>query len=171
MYFQQYGPVRFWVCFGFVLSAGAILKDFSALFLGLFGFVFSSRFFVFNNLSGSFFKITSFSVPFVPKSQQTSLSGQPPTCATGLRNQAAALAWLPWPNDESSAPRTVRSCHLHKPSILGQRCQANSRDWRRCLPCGGCALAKREALAGAYPNLHPGSRPHAFRPCRGSGEF
>jgi hypothetical protein len=73
MYFQQYGPVRFWVCFGFVLSAGAILKDFSALFLGLFGFVFSSRFFVFNNLSGSFFKITSFSVPFVSKSQTASL--------------------------------------------------------------------------------------------------
>lgn len=42
--------------FGFVFSTDAILKDFSALFSGLFRFVFGARSFVFNNLPGSFFK-------------------------------------------------------------------------------------------------------------------
>jgi len=36
IYFQQHGPVRF----GFVFSTGAILKDFSGSFFGLFRFVF-----------------------------------------------------------------------------------------------------------------------------------
>jgi hypothetical protein len=51
-----------------------------ALFLGLFGFVFGGQAFVISNFSALFFKITSFSVPFVPKSQTASLfaSGDAP---------------------------------------------------------------------------------------------
>jgi len=42
--------------FRFVFSTGTLLKDFSASFFGSFRFVFGARSFVFNNLSGLFFK-------------------------------------------------------------------------------------------------------------------
>jgi len=45
----------FSVRFRFAFSTGAILKDFSALFSGLFRFVFGGQAFVINNFSGLFF--------------------------------------------------------------------------------------------------------------------
>ena len=72
LYFQQHR----WVCFplrsGLFFPQAPVFNNFSALFSGLFRFVFQARSRVFNNFSALFFKITSFFVPFVSKSHMAS---------------------------------------------------------------------------------------------------
>ncbi len=82
MYFQQHGPVRFPVRFRFVFSTGTYFQQLLGFVFGFVWVRFWCRSFIINNFSGSFFKITSFLVPFVSKSQKTS---HPPRSSRACR--------------------------------------------------------------------------------------
>ena len=63
-------PGSFWVCFGFVFSTGANLKDFSGSFSGSFRLTYVVFAFVFNNFSALFSKIRYLFFYFSPGRSQ-----------------------------------------------------------------------------------------------------
>ncbi len=81
--------------FGSFFPQVLIFSNFSASFSGSFRFAFQARSCVFNNFSGSFFKITSFFVPFVPKSKSASLFPGRSTASRVAPFPFNTAAWVP----------------------------------------------------------------------------